>query len=116
MPSGRAKHRRRRRADECKRDLDQAGNHFPPNIPLENALFYFELIEDLGIATFQELAGMLGMAKEELAELWNRLPLDDNEIGARLGVERQQVINLRSAARQRLQRRMSTVPISRKNG
>jgi hypothetical protein len=71
-----------------------------------------ELIEDLGIATFQELAGVLGMTKEELAGLWNRLPLDDNEIAARLGVERQQVINLRSAARQRLQRRMSAVPIS----
>jgi len=25
-----------------------AGNHFPPNIPLENALYYFELIEELG--------------------------------------------------------------------
>ena len=24
------------------------GNHFPPNIPLGNALFYFELIEELG--------------------------------------------------------------------
>jgi DNA-directed RNA polymerase specialized sigma subunit len=33
--------------------------------------------------------------------------LDDKEIAEKLGVERQQVINLRSAARQRLQRRMS---------
>jgi hypothetical protein len=66
-----------------------------------------ELIEDLGVATFQELADVLGMTKEELAVLWSRLPLDDNEIAEKLGVERQQVINLRSAARQRLQRRMS---------
>ncbi|HKA01617.1 MAG TPA: hypothetical protein VKE70_34125 [Candidatus Solibacter sp.] len=66
-----------------------------------------ELIEDLGVATFGQLAEVLGMSKEDLAKLWNRLPLDDNEIAARLGVERQQVINLRSAARQRLQRRMS---------
>jgi hypothetical protein len=66
-----------------------------------------ELIEDLGIATFQELADVLGMTKEALADIWNRLPLDDREIAERLGVERQQVINLRSAARQRLQRRMS---------
>jgi hypothetical protein len=71
-----------------------------------------ELIEDLGMATFQELAEAIGMSREELAGIWNRLPLDDNEIARRLGVERQQVINLRSAARQRLQRRMSTMPIS----
>jgi RNA polymerase sigma factor (sigma-70 family) len=66
-----------------------------------------ELIEDLGVATFGELANILGTTAEELSNIWNRLPLDDNEIAARLGVERQQVINLRSAARQRLQRRMS---------
>jgi hypothetical protein len=66
-----------------------------------------ELIEDLGIATFDDLAGVLGMTKEELADVWNRLPLDDKEIAEKLGLERQQVINLRSAARQRLQRRMS---------
>jgi DNA-directed RNA polymerase specialized sigma24 family protein len=66
-----------------------------------------ELIEDLGIATFSQLAEVLSMTKEALAELWNRLPLDDKEIAEKLGVERQQVINLRSAARQRLQRRMS---------
>jgi hypothetical protein len=66
-----------------------------------------ELIEDLGVATFRQLADVLGMTKEGLAEIWNRLPLDDKEIAEKLGVERQQVINLRSAARQRLQRRMS---------
>jgi DNA-directed RNA polymerase specialized sigma24 family protein len=66
-----------------------------------------ELIEDLGVATFGELADVLGMTKETLAQLWNRLPLDDKEIAEKLGVGRQQVINLRSAARQRLQRRMS---------
>lgn len=66
-----------------------------------------ELISDLGVASFRELADVLSMTKEELAAIWNRLPLDDNEIAERLGVERQQVINLRSAARQRLQRRMT---------
>jgi hypothetical protein len=65
-----------------------------------------ELIEDVGVATFAELADVLGMTKQALAEIWNRLPLDDNEIAEKLGVERQQVINLRSSARQRLQRRM----------
>jgi hypothetical protein len=37
--------------------------------------------------------------------LWNRLPLEDNEIAARLNLERQQVINLRSTAREKLERR-----------
>jgi hypothetical protein len=42
-----------------------------------------------------------------LAELWNRLPLSDLEIGARLGATQRQVINLRKAARERLARRLS---------
>jgi len=66
-----------------------------------------ELIEDLGIATFQQLADVLGMTRQALSEIWSRLPLDDREIAEKMGIERQQVINLRSAARQRLQRRMS---------
>jgi hypothetical protein len=63
------------------------------------------LVVDLGIASFREAAGALEMTVEELAELWNRLPLEDNEIAARLSLERQQVINLRSTARERLERR-----------
>lgn len=63
------------------------------------------LAVDLGIASFREVAGALEVTMEELAELWNRLPLEDNEIAARLGLARQQVINLRYAARERLDRR-----------
>jgi len=63
------------------------------------------LVVDLGIASFREVAGTLEMTVEELAELWNRLPLEDSEIAARLGLERQQVINLRCTARERLERR-----------
>ncbi len=64
------------------------------------------LIGNLGIARFRVLAEAVGMTREELREIWNRLPLDDNEIARRLGLERQQVINLRSSARRRLERRM----------
>jgi DNA-directed RNA polymerase specialized sigma24 family protein len=63
------------------------------------------LMVDLGVASFREVAGALEMCPEELAELWNRLPLEDREIAARLGLDRQQVINLRSTARERLVRR-----------
>ena len=60
---------------------------------------------DLGVASFREVAAALEMTPQELAEVWNRLPLEDREIAARLGVDRQQVINLRSTARERLARR-----------
>jgi RNA polymerase sigma factor (sigma-70 family) len=60
------------------------------------------------IACFQEIAEALDMTADQLDELWNSLPLDDAAIAARLGVTRQQVINLRKAARRRLVRRMKT--------
>ncbi len=63
------------------------------------------LVVDLGVASFREVAGALEMTPQELADVWNRLPLEDREIAARLGVDRQQVINFRSTARERLARR-----------
>jgi len=60
-----------------------------------------------GVATFDEIANAIGMSAEQLAEIWNDLPLDDNTIASTLGVSRQQVINIRKAARQRLARRMA---------
>lgn len=64
------------------------------------------LLSHSRIASLRELANTLEMKAEELAEVWNRLPLDDASIAARLGLTRQQVINLRNAARRRLSRRM----------
>ncbi len=63
------------------------------------------LLVDLGLVGFDDLAQALGLDIGELAEVWNRLPLDDLEIAARLGLLRQQVINARAAARARLARR-----------
>lgn len=62
-----------------------------------------------GVAGLAEMARVLELSANELAELWNRLPLDDLTIAQLLGVSRQQVINLRKSARQRLTRRMATV-------
>jgi hypothetical protein len=59
-----------------------------------------------GVASLQQIAGALEMPVSELAGLWNDLPLDDHRLAARLGLTRQQVINLRSAARARLARRL----------
>lgn len=65
-----------------------------------------ELFVFLGIATIDEIAAALEMSAEDLAAIWNTLPLEDSTIAARLGVTRQQVINLRRAARERLARRL----------
>jgi hypothetical protein len=59
------------------------------------------------VARFTEIAASLGMPVAEISELWDRLPLDDATIGRRLGITRQQVINLRKSARERLARRMA---------
>lgn len=59
------------------------------------------------IATAEEIAEAIGITTVRLTEIWNDLPLDDLSIGAMLGGTRQQVINLRKAARERLGRRMN---------
>jgi hypothetical protein len=69
------------------------------------------LVVDLGIASFREVAAALEITVEELAELWNRLPVEDSEIAGRLGLGRQQVINLRATARERLERRENRAEI-----
>ena len=64
------------------------------------------LFQITGIAAIPQIAEALSLAPEELAQLWGELPLDDLTIAKRLGVARQQVINLRKSARERLARRM----------
>lgn len=59
-----------------------------------------------GVADARAVAEALGMSVEEFAALWNELPLDDKRIAAHLTLTRQQVINLRKSARERLSRRM----------
>ena len=68
-----------------------------------NAVGLFVL---MGIATLDEVAAAIDVPPRRLATLWPRLPLDDLTLASVLGVTRQQVINLRLAARQRLARRM----------
>jgi hypothetical protein len=60
----------------------------------------------LGIATADQIATAVGMAAADLLAIFNDLPLDDLTIAARLGITRQQVINLRKSARARLTRRL----------
>ena len=60
-----------------------------------------------GVATFEELASAIGFPADELQSRWNDLPLSDEQIATVLGKTRQQVINLRKSARERLRRRLS---------
>ena len=59
-----------------------------------------------GVASIADIARTLGYSAGELAGIWNQLPLEDLAIAERLGVTRQQVINLRKSARERLTRRI----------
>jgi DNA-directed RNA polymerase specialized sigma24 family protein len=67
------------------------------------------LLPITGIATMRQIAAALEVAAEEFARLWSRLPLDDASIAELLCITRQQVINLRKCARERLARRMKAV-------
>lgn len=66
-----------------------------------------DLLVFTGVATFAELAAALALEEAELAALWPHLPLDDLTIATRLGLTRQQVINLRRSARERLWRKFN---------
>lgn len=65
------------------------------------------LFFSLRIATAKELVSALSMTSDQFGKFWSELPLDDLRIGSLLGITRQQVINLRKCARERLARRLS---------
>ncbi len=60
-----------------------------------------------GTATMEAIAEALEWTGGELAAIWSELPLDDLRIAAMLDLTRQQVINLRKSARERLTRRLA---------
>jgi DNA-directed RNA polymerase specialized sigma24 family protein len=62
-----------------------------------------------GVASMPRLAAVLEIEGEELERIWNELPWEDLRIAEWLGVTRQQVINLRKSARERLRRRTNMV-------
>ena len=64
------------------------------------------LLPATGVATIRQIAGALEITDERFAEMWQRLPLDDAAIAGLLDLTRQQVINLRKSARERLARRL----------
>lgn len=59
------------------------------------------------VASLRQIAVALEMQAEKLATIWPELPWEDAAIARLLGVTRQQVINLRKSARERLARRLA---------
>jgi len=59
-----------------------------------------------GVASIDQLAEAMEMRAEQLAEMWNELPLEDSKIAELLKQTRQQIINARQSARRRLARRL----------
>lgn len=60
-----------------------------------------------GVVPLRKVSDALRMKPDELAAIWAHLPWDDRAIGRRLGITGIQVLNLRTAARSRLLRRMA---------
>jgi hypothetical protein len=58
------------------------------------------------VISSDDIAGALEISRDRLAALWDQLPMDDLSLAATLNLTRQQVINLRKAARARLSRRL----------
>jgi len=77
------------------------------NLRVPEGVDAVSLLMMTGVASIAEIAGAVDMTADELAELWNDLPLSDNDIAKRLSISRQGVINLRKSARERLARRMA---------
>jgi DNA-directed RNA polymerase specialized sigma24 family protein len=71
------------------------------------------LLPGAGVATLRQIAAALEMGAEEFARLWPSLPLDDASIAGLIGCARQQVINLRKCARERLARRRKAIEVGK---
>lgn len=68
------------------------------------------LLPETGIASIRQIAAVLTMPPLDLATIWPQLPWDDAQVARHLGLERQQVVNLRKTARQILTRRLTAPP------
>jgi hypothetical protein len=79
------------------------------NLRDEETVNVVALLVLTGTARFDGVAAALEMTGERLSAIWNDLPLDDLRIAALLNVTRQQVINLRKSARERLRRRLRNI-------
>jgi RNA polymerase sigma factor (sigma-70 family) len=71
------------------------------------------LFHSARVATIRQIASEVAMEPEQLAGMWKELPMDDHQIAAHLSMTRQQIINLRKSARERLTRRIKSLQATR---
>jgi len=79
------------------------------NLKNQQGINVITLFPATRVASFEQLAAALEIPLQEFEALWSKLPLDDLSLAEYLGVTRQQVINLRRSARDRLMRRMNSL-------
>jgi hypothetical protein len=68
-----------------------------------------------GVATIRQIGATLSIDADAFGDLWSELPLEDTRIAVILRITRQQVINLRRSARDRLARRLRPARTKRRN-
>jgi hypothetical protein len=73
--------------------------------PSGNSLI--QLFELEGVASLREMAGAMELGAEELAALWDDIPLEDALIASRIGVTSQHVARMRMVARRNLAERLA---------
>ena len=66
-----------------------------------------------GVATLGEIGDALGYGRAEMESLWDRLPLPDLDIATLMDTTRVQVISIRRAARERLERARKRLALPR---
>jgi hypothetical protein len=76
------------------------------NLRNQNGVNVITLLPATGVASVEQIADALEIPLPEFEQLWAALPLDDLRLAEFLGATRQQVINLRRSARDRLARRL----------
>lgn len=84
------------------------------NLKDQRGINVITLFPATGAASFEQIANALEIPPLEFETLWSKLPLDDLSLAKYLGISRQQVINLRRNARDRLMRRMKGLEGKRK--
>jgi hypothetical protein len=76
------------------------------NLRSQQGINVISLLPATGVASVEQIAAALEIPLPEFEQLWATLPLDDLRLAQYLGATRQQVINLRRSARDRLARRL----------
>ena len=76
------------------------------NLRSQQGVNVITLLPATGIASIEQIAAALEIPLPEFEQLWAELPLDDLRLAQYLGATRQQIINLRRSARDRLARRL----------